>query len=99
MQDENSILYIIKNNEKVLASCTVDLSTSYNYLYGLAVDEDARGRGIGTNLVKLIINDLIKRNSKAFQIAVEEENECAWKLYRKLGFEEQTQIVYLRKDV
>ncbi|HFI0639520.1 TPA: GNAT family N-acetyltransferase [Streptococcus suis] len=96
IQDENSILYIIKNNEKVLGSCTVDLSTSYNYLYGLAVDEDARGRGIGTNLVKLVINDLIERNSKDFQIAVEEENECAWKLYRKFGFKEQTQIVYLK---
>ncbi|HFI0042001.1 TPA: GNAT family N-acetyltransferase [Streptococcus suis] len=96
IQDENSILYIIKNNEKVLGSCTVDLSTSYNYLYGLAVDEDARGRGIGTNLVKLVINDLIERNSKDFQIAVEEENEGAWMLYRKLGFEEQTQIVYLK---
>ncbi|HFI0254145.1 TPA: GNAT family N-acetyltransferase [Streptococcus suis] len=51
---------------------------------------------IGTNLVKLVINDLIERNSKDFQIAVEEENEGAWKLYRKLGFKEQTQIVYLK---
>lgn len=60
------------------------------------MDEDARGRGTGTNLVKLVINDLIERNSKDFQIAVEEENEGAWKLYRELGFEEQTQIVYLK---
>ncbi len=98
IQDKNSLLYILKNSGQAMASCTVDLSTNYNYLYGLAVDENTRGRGIGTALVKLIINDLIKRNTKEFQIAVEEENGGAWKLYRKLGFEEQTQLVYLQKE-
>ncbi|WP_421445571.1 transcriptional regulator [Streptococcus suis] len=49
-----------------------------------------RGSGMGSNLVKLVINDLMNRNSKAFQIAVEEENLGIWKLYKR-------RIVYLRK--
>ncbi|WP_156008319.1 GNAT family N-acetyltransferase [Streptococcus ruminantium] len=95
--DKNSLLYIIKKGEKIFASCTVDLSTSYNYLYGLAVTEDMRGKGIGSALVKSVINDLIDRNTRKFQIAVEEENVGAWSLYKNLGFTEQTQIVYMRK--
>ncbi|HEM5709723.1 GNAT family N-acetyltransferase [Streptococcus suis] len=43
-----------------------------------------RGSGLGSNLVKLVIDDLANRNSKAFQIAVEEENLGTWKLYKKL---------------
>ncbi|HEM2864881.1 transcriptional regulator [Streptococcus suis] len=39
-------------------------------------------------LVKLVIDDLANRNSKAFQIAVEEEDLGTWKLYKR-------RIVYL----
>lgn len=45
---------------------------------------------MGSNLVKLVIDDLANRNSKAFQIAVEEEKLGTWKLYKR-------RIVYLRK--
>ncbi|HEM3613293.1 TPA: transcriptional regulator [Streptococcus suis] len=49
-----------------------------------------RGSGMGSNLVKLVIYDLANRNSKAFQIAVEEEKLGTRKLYKR-------RIVYLRK--
>ncbi|HEM3179944.1 transcriptional regulator [Streptococcus suis] len=49
-----------------------------------------RGSGMGSNLVKLVINDLMNRNSKAFQIAVEEENLGIWKLYKKLVLKNRT---------
>ncbi|MBY4633612.1 GNAT family N-acetyltransferase [Streptococcus suis] len=48
-----------------------------------------RGSGIGSNLVKSVIDDLANRNYKAFQIAVEEDLGT-WKLYKR-------RIVYLRK--
>ncbi|HEL1949859.1 GNAT family N-acetyltransferase [Streptococcus suis] len=49
-----------------------------------------RGSGMGSNLVKLVIDDLANRNSKAFQIAVEEEKLGTWKLYRKLVLKNRT---------
>ncbi len=49
-----------------------------------------RGSVIGSNLVKSVIDDLANRNSKAFQIAVEEEKLGTWKIYKR-------RIVYLRK--
>ncbi|MGM5692560.1 transcriptional regulator [Streptococcus suis] len=49
-----------------------------------------RGSGMGSNLVKLVIDDLMNRNSKVFQIAVEEEKLGTWKLYKR-------RMVYLRK--
>lgn len=36
------------------------------------------------------------KNEKSFQIAVESENLAAKRLYEKLGFEEQTLVVYAK---
>lgn len=93
--DPDSLLYLLQKGEEVIASCTVDVSSDYNYLYGLAVLSSHQGQGYGTYLVQSIVNTLIGQNDKAFQIAVEDENVGARRLYEKIGFAEQTQIIYL----
>lgn len=96
LADKTGRLYIVMKDQKVLASCTVDFSTEYNYFYGLAVAESYRGQGIGTYFMKVLVNALVAENEKSFQIAVESENLAAKRLYEKLGFEEQTQVVYAK---
>ncbi|MBJ8350100.1 GNAT family N-acetyltransferase [Streptococcus zalophi] len=95
--DKDSLLYILSEENKVLASCTVNISSEDYYLYGLAVIEAYRGKGIGSYLVKMMINDLIQKGANSFQIAVDDDNVGARRLYEKLGFTYQTQIVYLRE--
>ena len=94
--DETGKLYIVMKDDEVVASCTVDFSTTYNYLYGLVVAEGYRGQGIGTYFMKVLVNSLLAENEKAFQIAVESDNLAAKRLYESLGFEEQTQVVYAK---
>ncbi|MBS7069437.1 MAG: GNAT family N-acetyltransferase, partial [Streptococcus parasanguinis] len=67
-----------------------------NYLYGLAIAEVYRGQGYGSYLAKSLINQLMEQNDKAFQIAVEDSNVGAKRLYEKIGFIKQTQAVYLK---
>lgn len=95
MNDKNSILYAIKKKDIILGSCTVDISSKFNYLYGLAISKEFRSQGIGSYFVKNIVNELISKNSKDFQIAVDDTNIGAKKLYENLGFEYITQVVYL----
>ncbi|WP_153048727.1 GNAT family N-acetyltransferase, partial [Streptococcus suis] len=76
-------------------SCTVNISTDDNYLYGLAIAPDQQQKGYGTYLVKSVVNDLIRKNGKPFQIAVEDDNHVAKRLYENIGFTKQTQVVYL----
>lgn len=95
IKDEHSLLYALNRNGQCLASCTVDLSSDVNYLYGLAVRKDMRGQGLGSHLVSHIVNDLIKQNNNTFQIAVEVDNLGARRLYEKLGFSYQTEVLYL----
>ena len=96
LKDPESRLYILLKNGQVIGTCTVDLSSNTNYFYGLAIAELERGKGYGSYLAKSLINQLIEQNDKAFQIAVEDSNVGAKRLYEKIGFVKQTQVVYLK---
>lgn len=96
LKDLDSLLYILLKDGQVIGVCTVDVSGTSNYLYGLAVVEDYRGKGYGSYLAKSLVNQLIEQNDKAFQIAVEDSNVGAKRLYEKIGFVKQTQVVYLK---
>lgn len=95
LKDPESCLYILLKNGQFIGTCTVDLSSNTNYLYGLAIDELERGQGYGSYLAKSLVNQLIEQNDKEFQIAVEDSNVGAKRLYEKIGFVKQTQVVYL----
>lgn len=94
---EKSDIYILIEDDIVIASCSIDYSYKYNYLFGFATLEEKRGRGAGSYLIKSLINKLIDTNSEKFQIIVEDKNIGARKLYERLGFEKQSTIVYLVK--
>ena len=97
LKDPESRLYILLKDGQVIGTCTVDLSTNTNYLYGLAISEPERGKGYGSYLAKYLVNQLIEQNDKEFQIAVEDSNVGAKHLYEKIGFVKQTQVVYLNE--
>ena len=97
LKDSDSLLYILLKEGQVIGVCTVDLSGNSNYLYGLAVAEAYRGQGYGSYLAKSVVNQLIAQNDKSFQIAVEDSNVGAKRLYEKIGFVKQTQVVYLKQ--
>lgn len=96
LKDPESRLYILLKKGQVIGTCTVDLSSNTNYLYGLAIAELERGKGYGSYLAKSLVNQLIEQNDKEFQIAVEDSNVGAKRLYEKIGFVKQTQVVYLK---
>ena len=99
MKDPESRLYILLKNDQVIGTCTIDLSSDTNYFYGLAISEPERGKGYGSYLAKSLVNQLIEQNDKAFQIAVEDSNVGAKRLYEKIGFVKQTQVIYLKAKV
>ena len=99
LDDANSLLYILLKEGQVIGVCTVDVSGNSNYLYGLAVAEAYRGKGYGSYLARSVVNQLIVQNEKTFQIAVEDDNVGAKRLYEKIGFVKQTQVVYLKQKV
>ena len=93
----SSLLYILKKDGRVVASVSVDTDFGTNYFFGLAVDQDFQGQGLGSYLLLASMRGLNERNGQEFQIVVEKQNTRALKLYKKLGFKEMTEVVYLKE--
>lgn len=55
----------------------------------LAVDERARGKGVGSRLVKLFEERFLHRAIRRINLEVRVTNESAIRLYEKLGFEKR----------
>ena len=54
-------------------------------------------QGLGSYLLLASMQDLNELNGQEFQIVVENQNTRALKLYKKLGFKEMTEVVYLKE--
>ncbi len=79
---------------KQLGYCAIDTSESY-YFFGLFVTKAARGRGIGTAMVKAIMAQLASEKPLPLRLAVEASNAVAHHVYLKAGFQQQTVVKYL----
>ncbi|MGT2940174.1 GNAT family N-acetyltransferase [Streptococcus cristatus] len=97
LESPDSLLYVLKKDSQIVASCSVDTSFGSNHLFALAVDQAFQGQGLGSHLVRSILNDLSGRNGQVCQIVVEAQNTGALRLYERLGFKRKSEAVYLKK--
>lgn len=62
------------------------IAPSRLYVIALAVDEGHRGRGIGTALLRRVVDEASARGLRAVALDVASDNEAAIRLYRREGF-------------
>lgn len=72
-----------------------DQNAGYGYVnaatpeMGMAVTEDARGKGIGTLLLQTALDEVERRGIAAVSLSVDPDNQ-AFRLYKRLGFVEES---------
>ena len=98
MAKPNMVIYVLKKNGVLLGSTSVDMSDGY-YLFSLEIDPDYQNNGYGTELVKLAVNELTKREPRVLTLGVDADNPRALRVYQKAGFSIETEIVYLNASV
>lgn len=69
------------------------------YLDTIGVHPDQQGKGIGTELLQFVINELVIKHKKTLGLLVEDENPNAKRLYLKVGFKSVGKRVFVGKNM
>jgi len=69
------------------------------YIFGFGIMPKYQGKGFRKVMLELMLKDLIEQDIKKIMIDVNSENAKAFNLYKKYGFEVQTEFEYFRKKV
>ena len=82
----NSYYIVAKQNQEIVGFAGIVNIIDEIHIMNIVVKKDKRNKGIGSALLKEIINISTKLQSKAITLEVNENNEPAIKLYKKYGF-------------
>ncbi len=69
------------------------------YIDSLGVNPNQQGKGIGSKLLKFLIDEYVNKNKQTLGLLVDEENTNAKKLYLKLGFKHVGNKIYVGKNM
>jgi ribosomal protein S18 acetylase RimI-like enzyme len=76
-----------KSKSTILGLCWLRWESSNEASFGILVDEDHRGLGIGTALLERVISAAVESEKSTLILEVYERNESAVELYKSLSFE------------
>jgi ribosomal protein S18 acetylase RimI-like enzyme len=87
---------VYKENNSILGFTTLEKKTNNLLDISLvAVDETARGKKIGTQLIEYSINYALKNGYSKIQVVTQQNNLPAVNLYKKCGFRiKSTEYIY-----
>lgn len=96
------ICYVAEIDGKIIGAAWVRIMNDYGHiedgvpLWAISLYKEYRGRGIGTKLMKSVLNELKEQGYDRTSLSVQKANP-AWHLYKRLGFTvaEETDQEYL----
>jgi ribosomal protein S18 acetylase RimI-like enzyme len=99
LKADNRTQYIAILNDELIGMGAVSFESDEASIFGLGISPQYQGRGLGKELLNLILNDLKKKNIQNVSIEVNSRNKNAFNLYLKCGFEIETSYDYYRKPL
>ena len=93
LEGEDYLIYLPEYEEPA-ALLYLDVQNTFVNVYSVFVDENLRGKGIGTCLMKHFLKDYFNITSLPLVLNVTSSNKAAVALYKKCGFTEASRIEY-----
>lgn len=96
LKDPSIQVYILEKEGRIIGTTTMQCrhNLSLGYIYDVAIVEEYRDQGLGSEMLKNCINELKANNMDKASLLVSGENKSAMALYHRLGFKEiDTDIV------
>lgn len=82
-----SRVYVLRENGRILGFCSLWLILDELHINNLAIHPEGRGRGLGSVLLKRVLEEGAREGAKRATLEVRRSNEPARRLYRRMGFE------------
>ncbi|MCI8383567.1 MAG: tRNA (adenosine(37)-N6)-threonylcarbamoyltransferase complex dimerization subunit type 1 TsaB [Clostridia bacterium] len=88
LESENSSYLVAKLNDEIVGFAGIKILLEDADIMNIVIKKNFRNQGIGTLLLKNLINLANENHLKSLSLEVMEENFSAIHLYKKLGFEQ-----------
>lgn len=89
---ERSLIITGKINNQIVAIGNLSAKSNQRFQHrcslGISIQKDFWGKGIGTIIMKLLLDYAKKLDFEIAELSVVKDNVAAYHLYKKLGFEE-----------
>ena len=85
---------IILREGKPVGKLRVDTTDGICGIYGVVVEANSRGRGIGAQALTIMLKGLLRAGVASIYLEVDSENPAAYHLYEKLGFRVKSEFRY-----
>lgn len=92
--DDFSNTWIVMREQTPVGKLRMDVADGMHGIYGVVIDAQLRGQGIGAQAMTLALQNLLTSGSEHVYLEVESENPAAFHLYKKLGFKVQSEFQY-----
>ena len=86
LQNENSLFFAATENGEVIGYIGINFVIDEGYIYNVAVDEQHRGKGVGSALIRTLVTHCKKENFAFLTLEVRESNTAARSLHSHFGF-------------
>lgn len=92
--EENTEVFEACIGEDVIGTCNVEYTRSHAVIYEFQVYEEYRGNGYGSEMLLLILRELLKEDVSKILLHVSGANTVAHAMYSHHGFVSEEQIDY-----
>lgn len=86
IEKEDARYYVVELEGQVVGGCGLLLVAGEGNITNVVIDKNVRNQGIGTKLLKFMIEDGYLNGLNAFTLEVRVSNAAAIHVYEKLGF-------------
>ncbi|MFD1605607.1 GNAT family N-acetyltransferase [Flavobacterium artemisiae] len=83
----NPIIKYVRENYNPEFDPEFETKEGESYIDSLGVNPNYQGKGIGSKILKFLIEEYVHKNKQTLGLLVEEDNPLAKNLYLKIGFE------------
>jgi N-acetylglutamate synthase len=97
-EPEDDILLVVRDGEKCIGMCIINVIRDWAFCFGLYVEKEYRGQGIGKQLLDTAELSLKKQHITSCLLLVDVKNSDAIRFYEREGFYTGFQFYLMTND-